>query len=85
MYFWRDNKGKEIDLIIENGDSLIPIDIIYSKTQRGDYFTRLDYWNKISGNDSNSGFVIYNGKEDHTRNNGNLMTWRSIIDFDFRE
>jgi len=85
FYFWRNHKGQEIDLIIENGNHLIPVEIKSGSTKKGDYFKEIDYWNKISGNSPDRSFVVYGGKEDQTRSNGILMAWKSIIDFDFTE
>ena len=83
LYFWRDHKGREIDLILESGSSLIPVEIKSGSTKKGDYFSELDYWNKLSGNTPENSYVIYGGKEDQTRNNGNLISWRSLDKYRF--
>jgi len=83
MYFWRDHKGREIDLILEDGASLVPIEIKSGITKKGDYFNGLDYWNKLSGNDPANSYVIYGGREDQVRSNGKLLGWKSIINNDF--
>ena len=78
FYFWRDHKGKEIDLILEDGASLIPIEIKSGSTKKGDYFSGLDYWNKLSGNSPDKSYVIYGGNENQERANGKLLSWQSI-------
>ena len=68
MYFWRDNIGNEIDLLIE--DSGIPdaIEIKSGKTITTDYFKGILYWNKISG--YTGGRIVYDGDIIQKRSNG---------------
>ncbi len=80
LYFWRDKHGKEIDLIIETSDKLIPIEIKAGKTFSIDYFKNLKYWNKISGNTSENAYVIYGGSESHKTKDGQIYSWKSILD-----
>jgi|TARA_B110000459_G_C16575495_1_gene478542 predicted AAA+ superfamily ATPase len=82
LYFWRDNKGKEIDLIIDDGEFITPIEIKSGSTKRSDYFNGLDYWNKISENDPVKSFVIYGGQENQLRNNGKLISWKSMVNYE---
>ena len=83
LYFWRDHKGREIDLILEEGKTLIPIEIKSGVTKKGNYFDGLDYWNRLSGNNSKKSYVIYGGKEDQVRSSGKLLSWQSAIDYNF--
>ena len=82
LYFWRDHKGKEIDLIIDDGEFITPIEIKSGSTKRSDYFNGLDYWNKISENDPVKSFVIYGGQENQLRNNGKLISWKSMVNYE---
>ncbi|MCH8330945.1 MAG: ATP-binding protein [Bacteroidetes bacterium] len=79
FYFWRDHKGREIDLIIEKGKKLLPIEIKSGKTVSEDYFKGLEYWKNLSGDDYEPGIVIYGGDKDQKRSNSKLMSWRSLI------
>ena len=49
LYFWRNSKGNEIDIVIDNFDELLPIEIKSGKTITKDYFKGLNYWNKLTG------------------------------------
>jgi len=81
LYFWRDHKGKEIDVIMENGfNNLTPIEIKSGATKSTAYFDGLKYWNKLSGNHPTNAFVIYAGQDDQVTQNGKLIGWKSIID-----
>lgn len=78
LWFWRDNKGSEIDCIIETANNLYPIEIKSGKTASPDYFKGLKYWNKISGNSPENAFVIYGGDSEFSTEHGQLMSWRSL-------
>jgi hypothetical protein len=74
VYFWRDNVGHEVDLLIEQGSRIIPIEIKSGKTITGEFFNGLNYWTKISGNES--GIVLYSGNQVHNYSNGNhALPW----------
>jgi len=68
MYFWRNSKGNEIDIVIDNFDELIPIEIKSGKTITNDYFKGLKYWNNLTG--CSGGKVIYGGNDYQKRSNG---------------
>ncbi len=74
LYFWRDNTGNEIDIIIDDGITLYPVEIKAGKTITNDYFKNFHFWNKISG--VNEGSVIYAGNELQKRSSGiTVMPW----------
>ena len=78
FYFWRDKHGKEIDCIIETVEELIPVEIKSSRTYTKEFFKNLNYWNKLSGNETNNTYLIYNGEENDKLPNGNLIGWNSL-------
>jgi len=78
FYFWRDNKGIEIDCIIENGTRLTPIEIKSGNTFNQDFFKNLNYWNKLSGNSPDNSYVIYGGESDRNTQAGTLLSWMNI-------
>jgi len=48
IYFWRDNVGHEVDCLIDQGMTLIPVEIKSGETVTRDFFKGLNYWYKIS-------------------------------------
>lgn len=77
LYFWRDNTGNEVDIIIDRGTSLYPIEIKAGKTVTSDYFKNLQFWNKIAGTEFGS--IIYAGQELQKRSSGvNLVPWNKL-------
>ncbi len=71
IFFWRDNVGHEVDIIIDNGKEQIPIEVKSGQTITSDYFNGLNFWNKITN--SKGGYVIYGGKESQIRSDGIIV------------
>ncbi len=76
MYYWRDSQGNEVDLIIEDGENLYPIEIKSGQTVTGSMMSGLDYWCKLDGTDS--GMLIYGGSDNYTRNGIRVRSWASV-------
>ena len=59
LFFWRDNTGNEIDLLIKMGNKRIPVEIKSGHTISDEFFKGIRYWNKLS--QTKGGFLIYGG------------------------
>lgn len=75
IYFWRDNKGSEVDCIIEFQNSLIPVEIKAGKTINLDYFKMLSYWSSLAAGKAGSSFLIYGGNESQRRSHAYVIGW----------
>lgn len=74
LFFWRDNTGHEIDMLIDTGTNLYPIEIKSGKTITSEFFKGLQFWNKITG--KQGGTIIYGGDQSQKRsNNINVFPW----------
>ena len=83
LFFWRDNVGNEIDLLIKQGDRLLPVEIKSGQTVTNDYFKGVLFWNKISN--SHGGYVVYGGDMTQVRSNEiTVLSYKEIQDI-FRE
>lgn len=77
LYFWRDSVGHEIDLLIDNGLDMIPIEIKSGQTITKDYFKGLKYWQKLT--QTTGGFVVYGGNEVQKRSLGiTVLPYRKL-------
>ena len=74
LYFWRDNSGNEIDVIIEKSDMLLPVEIKSGLTINSDFFKQLKFWKKLTG--LNKAYLIYGGDDNYRRENINIRSWR---------
>lgn len=78
FYFWRDNSRHEIDLLIDRGGRLQPIEIKAGRTYRRDFFKQLDWFATISELPLDQPIVIYGGEEEWPADHGLLQSWRQI-------
>lgn len=78
LYFWRSNAGDEIDVIIEENRTLLPIEIKSGQTISEDFFKGHVRWQKIAGNESSKGIVIYAGDQSYERQEGHVIAWKDI-------
>lgn len=77
LYYWRDRSGHEIDVVVDQGVRLIPVEIKSGQTITSDYFKGLDFWKNLTGN--KGGIVFYGGEEQQQRSDGNqVKSWRLI-------
>ena len=79
VYFWRDGKGREIDLLLDLGKCLWPVEIKASETVNGSFFETLNWWFRLPGNKAKYGTVIYGGKDSQRRSPINVRTWRQAF------
>ncbi|MCQ2380389.1 MAG: DUF4143 domain-containing protein [Victivallaceae bacterium] len=76
MYYWRDSQGHEVDLIIEDGENLLPVEIKSGQTISGSMMSNLDYWCKQNGTES--GMLIYGGNDNYSRKGIQVRSWASV-------
>jgi predicted AAA+ superfamily ATPase len=78
LYYWRDKTGHEIDVIIDNGSKLLPIEIKSGKTINPEFFKNIDYWCNLSENKNS--ILLYAGDQNQKRSNGKeILNWKKII------
>ena len=75
LYFWRDGKGNEVDLLVENGPDIAPVEIKSGATINDDYFKGLrTFTGKLSCQPKTSA-LVYAGTEQQKRSD--LTIWRA--------
>jgi len=75
LYFWRDSTGHEIDILIDLGTSLIPVEVKSAKTIANDFFDGLFYWKKTSGQHKARSVLIYGGEDAFKRSGVAVYPW----------
>lgn len=73
LYFFRDNHGNEVDLIIDSGSTQLPVEIKSSASYSPEFSKGLNYWNEIVK--ENTGYVIYGGSEKITIKDKIILPW----------
>ncbi len=80
IYFWRDRTGNEIDIIIDKGDTLIPVEVKSGKTIVTDYFSGFKKWVDITGDPDAHGWLVYGGTSSQNRKECRVVPWNMISD-----
>lgn len=76
LYYFRDNSGNEIDVLIDEGKKIIPVEIKASQTIAPGFFKGLEFWGKLTGN--KEGYIIYGGSENNTVNKKKIIGWKDV-------
>ena len=77
-FFWRDNTGHEIDLLLEEGTELKAVEIKSGETINSDFFKGLDYFGKLSSLPQENRFLIYGGLKNYERTGANVLSWKNF-------
>lgn len=75
LFFWRDSTGHEVDVLIDLGQRLIPIEIKSSATVASDFFRGLDFWRSVSGHVEAPGALVYAGDRASRRQGTVVHPW----------
>ncbi len=78
FYFWRDSNQREIDMILDHGLTLRPIEIKSGTTYRSDYFKHLDWFAEIADVPLDTAAVIYGADNNWEADSGHLISWKNI-------
>ena len=75
MYFWRENHGKEIDVILDYGVRQLAFEIKSGQTLNNRFFSGLKYWHRLTGLTEKDLYLVYGGNEKTTRNGYQVIPW----------
>jgi uncharacterized protein len=78
IYFWRDNVGTEVDLVIDAGHKLLPVQIKSGQTFTHDYVAALERWSSYAGEQAEKGHVVYAGQQSYEREGVYVHSWREV-------
>jgi uncharacterized protein len=82
LYFWRDNIGTEVDLILERGTEIAAIEITSGITVASDAFSNLQKWQKYATERGNFSAIypglVYGGDTRFTRAGVDVMPWDGL-------
>ncbi len=75
IYFWRDSAGNEIDIIVDNGGELMPVEIKAGQTIASDFFKGIRFWEKLAKVDILRAALVYCGDRSYIRSNTHIYSW----------
>lgn len=80
IYFWRDSTGNEIDILVDQGELLSPIEVKAGKTIAADFFNALRKWCVLAGKAAGPATLVYAGTDKQTRTDITILPWHDIVD-----
>ncbi len=82
LYFWRDNSGTEVDLILERGTEIAAIEIKSGITVASDAFTKLNKWQKYATDSASFSAIypglVYGGDTRFVRSGADVLPWAML-------
>lgn len=75
FFFWRDSNGNEIDVIADYGGRLMPVEIKSGKTLNRDFFSGLERWLALAGEQAFSPALVYGGDRNLVRKGIRVFAW----------
>lgn len=79
LYYWRDNTGNEIDVLVDDGNELLPIEIKSGVTVTDEFFKGINFWQKMTG--AKRSLILYGGDQYQKRSNGTeVIGWQQVCD-----
>ena len=78
VHFWRDSAGHEIDFLIDDGETLTPIEAKSGQTVAGDFFAGLRYWRGLAGDPAAPAALVYGGDRSYRREGFTVYRWSDL-------
>lgn len=79
LYFFRDNNGIEIYLVVDHGGSQTGIEIKSGRTFALEMASPLVAWKKCNPHASATGYVVYTGETEQKIGNNRLIHWKGFL------
>ena len=78
LWFWRDSQGHEVDVLIDLGETQVPVEVKSGETVTGDSFASIRYWRKLTGGTDGPAALVYGGDRSFVREGVAVRSWRDV-------
>jgi hypothetical protein len=75
LYFWRDQTGHEVDVIVDTGKTLIPMEIKSAETVTDSSFQGLRYFTSLGRPAAPKGILVHGGDAGYKRQDFTVRPW----------
>ncbi len=82
LFFWRSHGGLEIDLVLEQGQLLAPVEIKSGATVSADWLRPLRRWRELAGDAAGRPVIVYGGDQIQYREVADVVPWRRLAQND---
>jgi uncharacterized protein len=87
LFFYRDRRGLEIDLVVERGADLLLVEVKSAQTPSGQALASFERFDDLLvGKEAPrvaDRVVVYAGNETHQRSQGTILSWRDLDTYDW--
>jgi predicted AAA+ superfamily ATPase len=77
LYYFRDNHGLEIDLLMDFGEKAVPIEVKSGQTVHEDFFRAIDRYGALNRK-AWPGIVVYGGKDSYVEKGRLVLGYRDL-------
>ena len=81
LFFWRSHGGLEVDLVLEQGQVLAPVEIKSGATVSPDWLRPLRRWHELAGAAAGRPVIVYGGDQAQQRSDADIVPWRQLAQF----
>lgn len=78
MYYFRDSNNNEIDVILDHGLKVLPVEIKSGQTINTEFFKGLEYWRKLTESPDAPAVLIYGGDSPTTFKGMTALPWHML-------
>ena len=78
IFFWRDSKGVEVDVLFERGQRLTSVEIKSGGTIQPGFFKNLQTYRSYAKREHGRSCLVYGGEEDQRRDFVEVFSWRNV-------
>jgi predicted AAA+ superfamily ATPase len=80
LYFWRDNVGHEVDLLIPHGNQFMPVEIKSGSTFSNDWTASLRKLSSMFGDAALTPGIVYGGEGRYERDGCLVAGWQALAE-----
>ncbi|MGK2944485.1 MAG: DUF4143 domain-containing protein, partial [Desulfuromonadales bacterium] len=78
LYFWRDRSGHEVDLLIDQGRQIVPVEVKSGQTVAADFLIPIKRWQTLAGDAAGPAILVYGGQLQQARTDCTVIPWRQL-------
>ncbi|HAK47399.1 MAG TPA: AAA family ATPase [Spirochaeta sp.] len=83
LFFWRDKRGREIDLLIDRKGVRTILEMKSGSTISGTFFKNLEYYQDLdTGSSPETSYLIYGGSEFQNRSAACVRGWENLVEIE---
>ena len=75
LFFWRDRTGHEVDILVDLGDQLLPVEVKSGLTVASDAVEGLRWWLDLPANPNRQGVLVHGGVDSYETKGITVLPW----------